>query len=247
MPRIDAVRSPPVSARPDSGRLDGVATSDAGHGAADGVSAAGARRLDELSWIELAEWFRRDPRLLLPVGSCIQHGRFLPLGTDSRITGCLARDICSRTGILLAPLLPYGVATTKELEFAGTAGMERKTLHRVLNELVQSWERQGLAEITLLTTNVNPRNIQALAMVMGETVRVRSIDTGAIDMGRVVDPSVDLTETFEISLMLHIAPALVRNGPDVEGFPADATAAKGRQLYEYLVDSIVERLGTQSS
>ncbi len=237
-----------MTARSDSGRLDGVATSDVGRGAAGSdASSAGPDRLDELSWIELADWFRRDPRLLLPVGSCIQHGEFLPLGTDSRITSRLARDVCRRTGILLAPLLPYGVATTQELEYAGTAGMERKTLHRVLNELVQSWERQGLLEITLLTTNVNPRNIQALAMVMGETVRVRSIDTRAIDVSRSVDPSVDRAATFELSLMLHLAPELVRNGAGAEGFPAGATAAKGRQLYEHLLDSIVGRLGAQDS
>lgn len=218
---------------------------DAGRtaGGPDG-SGPGPQRLDELSWVELADWFRRDPRLLLPVGSCIQHGEFLPLGTDSRITSRLAREVCRRTGILLAPLIPYGVATTEDLEYAGTAGIERKTLHRVLNELVQSWEGQGLAEVTMLTTNVNPRNIQALAMVMGDTVRVRSFDTRAIDVGRALDPSVDDAGTFEVSLMLYLAPELVRNGSDAEGFPAGATAAKGRQLYDYLVDSIVERLET---
>ncbi|MFW6083971.1 MAG: creatininase family protein [Gemmatimonadota bacterium] len=221
-------------------------TSDAGRAAAGPeTTEAGPYRLDELSWIELADWFRRDPRLLLPVGSCIQHGEFLPLGTDSRITSRLAHDVCRRTGILLAPLLPYGVATEEDLEYAGTAGMARKTLHRVLNELVQSWERQGLAEITLLTTNVNPRNIQALAMVMGETLRVRSIDTRAIDVRRAVDSSVDHTGTDEISLMLHLAPDLVRNGPAAAGFPAGATATKGRQLYEHLLDSIVGRLGAK--
>jgi len=107
---------------------------------------AGPTRLDELTSVEIADWFRRNPRLLLPVGSCTQHGLHLPVGTDNQITECLAQAVCSRTGILLAPLLPYGVASSKDLELAGTAGLERKTLHRVLNELVESWERQGLEE-----------------------------------------------------------------------------------------------------
>lgn len=199
-------------------------------------------RLDELSWVELAAWFRRDPRLLLPVGSCIQHGAHLPLGTDSRITGRLARDVCRRTGILLAPMMPFGVAASEDLAYAGTAGLERKTLHRVLNELVQSWERQGLAEVTLLTTNGNTRNIQALAMVVGDTVRVRSIDTRAIDVSHVFDAAAEHAGAFETSLMLHLAPDAVRNGSDGE-LPAGATAEKGEALYEYLVDSIVGRLG----
>ena len=204
---------------------------------------AGAVRLDELSWAEIAAWFRRDARLLLPVGSCIQHGQHLPLGTDSRITERLSRDVCSRTGILLAPLLPFGVAAARDLRYAGTAGLERKTLHRVLNELVQSWERQGLTEVTLLTTNGHPRNIQALAMGVGETVRVRSIDTRAIDVSHVLAEETDHAGEFETSLMLHIAPELVREDGGGNGLPSTATAEKGRELYEHLVDSIVGRLG----
>lgn len=200
-------------------------------------------RLDELSWVELAAWFRRDPRLLLPVGSCIQHGAHLPLGTDSRITERLAGEVCRRTGILLAPMIPFGVAASEDLAYAGTAGLERKTLHRVLNELVQSWERQGLGEVTLLTTNGNTRNIQALAMVVGDTVRVRSIDTRAIDVSHVLGPAAVRDGAFDTSLMLHLAPDAVRNGSGRGRVPAEATAQKGQELYEYLVDSIVGRLG----
>lgn len=203
-----------------------------------------AVRLDELSWIELAAWFRRDSRLLVPVGSCIQHGPHLPLGTDSVITERLANDVCRRTGILLAPLFPFGVASTEDLRYAGTSGLERKTLHRVLNELVQAWERQGLAEVTLLTSNGNTRNIQALAMVMGDTVRVRSVDTRAIEMSHMVDLEAPASHTgaYEVSLMLHVAPHLVRHGADGGDLPAGSTAKKGRKLYAYLVESIVERL-----
>ena len=203
-----------------------------------------AGRLDELTWMELVAWLRRDPRLLIPVGGCIQHGTHLPLGTDSLITGRLAKDVCHRTGILLAPLFPYGVAAAEDLRFAGTSGLERKTLHRVLNELVQAWERQGLAEVTLLTSNGTTRNIQALAMVMGDRIRVRSVDTRAIDVSNVVDRDGSGVHPggYETSLMLHIAPELVRRDPGVGDFPPGSTAEKGRKLYDYLVDRIVERL-----
>lgn len=210
---------------------------DSEHAASEAV-----HRLEDLTWVELADWFRRDPRLILPVGSCIQHGEGLPLGTDSRIAEHLAADVGRRTGILLAPLLTFGVATEEELGYAGTAGLERKTLHRVLNELVQSWERQGLREITLLTTNGNTRNIQALAMVIGETARIRSVDTRAIDVSHLVDPVDYPVAWYETALLLYLEPDLVRNAND--GSPLDGvTASKGKQLYDYLVDSIVGRLG----
>jgi len=204
---------------------------------------AGPTRLDELTSVEIADWFRRNPRLLLPVGSCTQHGLHLPVGTDNQITECLAQAVCSRTGILLAPLLPYGVASSKDLELAGTAGLERKTLHRVLNELVESWERQGLEEITLLTGNGNVRHIQAMAMVLAKAVRVRSVDTRAIDVSRFLDSGVtDHAGEFDTSLMLHLAPNLVRKAPTDQISPSTATEQKGLLIYEFLVDCIVDRL-----
>ncbi len=204
---------------------------------------AGPTRLDELTSVEIADWFRRNPRLLLPVGSCTQHGLHLPVGTDNQITECLAQAVCSRTGILLAPLLPYGVASSKDLELAGTAGLERKTLHRVLNELVESWERQGLEEITLLTGNGNVRHIQAMAMVLAKAVRVRSVDTRAIDVSRFLDSGVtDHAGEFDTSLMLHLAPDLVRKAPTDQSGQTTATEQKGLLIYEFLVDCIVDRL-----
>jgi len=204
---------------------------------------AGPTRLDELTSVEIADRFRRNPRLLLPVGSCTQHGPHLPVGTDNQITECLAEAVCSRTGILLAPLLPYGVASSKDLELAGTAGLERKTLHRVLNELVESWERQGLEEITLLTGNGNVRHIQAMAMVLAKAVRVRSVDTRAIDVSRFLDSgATDHAGEFDTSLMLHLAPDLVRKAPTNQIGPSTATEQKGLLIYEYLVDCIVDRL-----
>ena len=200
-------------------------------------------RLDELTSVQIAEWLGRDPRILLPVGSCTQHGPCLPVGTDNRITERLAQAVCSRTGILLAPLLPFGVASREDLAQAGTAGLERKTLHRVLNELVESWERQGLEEVTLLTGNGNVRHIQALAMVLAKSVRVRSVDTRAIDVSRfLAEGTPEHADEFEASLMLHLAPETVHREGAASGFPSAATEEKGRRIYEYLVDCIVDRL-----
>ena len=133
-------------------------------------------RLDRMTWPEAAAWFRRDPRVLLPVGTCLQHGPHLPLGTDTILVERLAEDVSRRTGILLAPTQPYGVSSDIEQAYAGTASLERKTLHRVLNELVDSWERQGLQEIILMTTHGYGPQIQAMAAVVSDEVRVRAVD-----------------------------------------------------------------------
>ncbi len=229
-----------------------------------------APRLAWLSWAQAAEWFRRDPRLLLPVGTCLQHGPHLPLGTDTVIVERLAEDVSRRTGVLLAPTLSYGVASATEREYAGTASLERKTLHRVLNELVDAWERQGLEEIILMTAHGYGPHIQALAAVLADTVRVRAVDIHAIDLTSFLE-SRDMAEhagELETSLLLHLAPESVRgeavvdyvpgrgNGwpaerdepvpapgsPGVVGRPTLASRETGKSVYAYLVQYISKRL-----
>ncbi len=229
---------------------------------------ADAVRLDRLSWPEAAEWFRSSGRLLLPVGSCIQHGPHLPLCTDTLIAECLARDVAANTRLLLGPTVAFGVASERDRGYAGTASLDRKTLHRVLNELVDSWARHGLLEIVLITANGFARNIQALAMVVSDTVRVRAIDTHAMDLSSFLDQgnAPERGGELETSLMLYLDPALVRQewivdsaggspwtddpaasaplpgSPGVVGLPSRATAEKGKRIYEHIVATISERL-----
>lgn len=223
-----------------------------------------AARLDRLTWPEAAEWFRRDPRLLLPVGTCLQHGPHLPLGADTLVVDRLAEAISERTGILVAPTLPYGVTSDIEQSYAGTASLERKTLHRVLNGLVNSWERQGLEEIVLMTAHGYGPHIQAMAAVVADVVRVRAVDIHAIDLaaflrGRSLPEHAGEMDT---AILLYLAPDLVRQdkiadddedkgrsavpdepvplpgSPGVVGQPSMATRENGRRIYEYLVDYI---------
>ena len=229
---------------------------------------ADAARLDRLSWPEAADWFRTSGRLLLPVGSCIQHGPHLPLCTDTVIVDCIARDVAEATGLLLAPTVAFGVASEHDREYAGTASLDRKTLHRVLNELVDSWAHHGLVEIVLVTTNGFARNIQALAMVVSGTARIRAIDTHALDLSGFLDQgnAPERGGELETSLMLYLEPELEREewimdsatpaertndleasaplpgSPGVVGLPSRASAAKGKEIYEYIVETIAQRL-----
>ncbi len=59
--------------------------------------------LADLSWPEVAEYLERERRLIIPIGTCEQHGRHLPLGTDSRLAECLANDLSAEFGVLVTP------------------------------------------------------------------------------------------------------------------------------------------------
>jgi len=239
--------------------------------ASSDVHDAGPVRLSELSWTETSERFREDPRLLVPVGTLLQHGPHLPLGTDTLIVTRLAEALSSRHGVLLAPTLPFGAGSEREQAYAGTACLRGKTLHRLLNELVENWEDQGVSEIFLLTTHGYGPHLQALGTVIGDRSRIRAVDLHAVDLGAFLETPHGEEHAGELatSLLLHLAPELVRReevrdapvqegdldrlregeepippagSPGVVGRPSLATAEKGARIFLYLVGFLGRRL-----
>jgi creatinine amidohydrolase len=191
------------------------------------------------------------------------------LGADTIVVERLAQAVSEKTGILVAPTLAYGVSSDIERSYAGSAALERKTLHRVLNELVDSWERQGLEEIVLMTAHGYGPHIQAMAAVVADIVRVRAVDIHAIDLAAFLQGGSEAEHAGEMdtAILLHLAPELVREdrvadgepggrilravrdepvpplgSPGVVGRPSLATRESGRRICEYLVDYISRRL-----
>lgn len=228
-----------------------------------------APRLVDLTWEAAAAWFRRDPRLIVPVGSCMQHGPHLPLNADTIIIEAITGAIAARWGVLLAPTIPFGAASDREREYAGTAALRPKSLHRILNELVSEWESHGVREFILMTANGYGPHVSALVGILAEHARIRAVDMNAVDLSRFLDAPPEHAGEFETSLLLHLSPervirdriedAIVEetelagllNGsepmppagsPGVVGRPTAATAEKGRDIYEYLVEHIGSRL-----
>jgi creatinine amidohydrolase len=169
-------------------------------------------RLKELRPGEVASVIARDPRLLIPVGTCEQHGPHLPMGCDTLIVERLADDLSAELRILRAPTIEYGVNSDHERTIPGNATLRRKTLLRALNDLTDAWEAGGIREFVFLTAHGHEGHQEALSTVITKGARVRVVDILAIDLS-------DLTvggagpmhgDEVDTSLLLHLAPHLVR-------------------------------------
>jgi creatinine amidohydrolase len=223
--------------------------------------------LDELSWIDAAAHIARDPRLIIPIGALEQHGPHLPLGSNVLIARHIAVDLSTEYGVLRAPTMYYGVNVQTEREYAGTASLRQKTLHRALNELLAAWEEHGIAEFILVTAHRHEPHLDALATLITGTARVRVISVWDVAIGDLLEhqPGHLHACEAETSLMLHLYPDLVRmerardfdlsteqferylrgqlptpppGGAGGMGVPTSATPGKGRAIYERLYSAI---------
>jgi creatinine amidohydrolase len=234
------------------------------------LPAAAPRRLKELIPSDVTRILAEDPRLIIPVGTCEQHGPHLPLGCDTFIVERLADDLSAEFGVLRAPTVEYGVNVDTEREFAGNGSVRKKTLHRMLNDLLSAWEATGVREFILLTAHGHDPHQEALATVITAEARVRVVDVFAVNVADLLEGQREPMHGDEVdtSIMLHLAPHLVhmelaedymmsrdalrryrrgwlrvpRGSSGSIGRPTLATAAKGKALYERIRGRISDRI-----
>lgn len=230
-----------------------------------------ALRIKYLTPAQVRAHLAQDPRLIVPVGTTEQHGPHLPLGCDTIIVERLAHDLSAEFGVLTAPTVEYGVNAGTEEPFAGSAGLRRKTLHRLMNDLVGSWEAGGVREFVILTAHGQDPHQEALSTLRTREAAVRTVDIFAVPLHQENSPD-DLPVhggAVDTSLLLYIDAQLValdqaqdflptqrevrryRHGgakaiplgsPGSLGRPTTATADQGSRLYHLIYDRIASRV-----
>jgi creatinine amidohydrolase len=110
-------------------------------------------RLADMTWQEVREHLTGRDALLVPVGTCEQHGPHLPLGCDTLIAEAFADRISDATGVPVAPTLAYGVNLPCDLFTSGTAGLSFDTLRDCVRDLLADWKRQGFRRFFIVTAH----------------------------------------------------------------------------------------------
>ncbi|MEK7380982.1 MAG: creatininase family protein [Gemmatimonadota bacterium] len=178
-------------------------------------------------------------RLIIPAGTMEFRGPHLPLGTDSIILDHLADDLSARTGVPRAPVIPFGVRGRDREERPGVAHVSRKSLHRIMNELIAAWEEVGgVRDIVVLTANAAEAHQEALSTI--RTIgSVRSLDIFGFDFSSLTtgDGPVHGGQ-LDTSLMLFLHPELVAPGYSGEH---QGDAERGRRLYAFILERLVAR------
>ena len=219
---------------------------------------------------EIAAASERDPRLIVPFGTCDQHGPHLPIGAATIIAERLADALSARYQVLRAPTMEYGVNISTERTFPGNGSVRKKTLHRVLNDLIASWESTGFREFVLLTAHDHDPHQEAIETAFATEARIRAVDVFAVDISDLLEGQREHMHGGEAdtSLLLYLEPQLVRmehaqdymmsrealrryrrgwlrvprGSPGSIGRPTLATAEKGEAIFTRMFDRIAERI-----
>jgi len=114
------------------------------------LSLEAVMQLTDLTWPAL-DALSKDTPVVFPVAALEQHGRHLPLFTDSLLLGEIARRAAESLGrrVLFAPLLWLG-NSDHHLDFPGTLSAPPRAYLDLLAGLLENFVQHGFCRLVLL-------------------------------------------------------------------------------------------------
>jgi creatinine amidohydrolase len=105
-------------------------------------------RFEECNWMDIDKYLKKDDRILCVIGACEQHA-YLSLLTDTRIPLALADAASQETGVLVAPVINFGISPYF-LSYPGTISLRTSTLLDLVEDMISSLYKQGFRKILML-------------------------------------------------------------------------------------------------
>lgn len=194
------------------------------------MTGADRRRLAHLTWPEVRDAAARGTVVILPVGATEQHGHHLPLNTDVVLPEQLALAVALDCDAVVAPPIAYGYRS-RPLSgggegFPGTVSLSGRTLMALVEDVLVGLAGSGFGRLVVLNWHYENSNfVYEAAWLANERVRDPKLRMMVVEAAfSELSPEV-MTALFgdefpgwdvehaavlETSLMLHLAPNLVR-------------------------------------
>ncbi|MEU4683152.1 creatininase family protein [Streptomyces xinghaiensis] len=165
---------------------------------------------------------------VLPIGSFEQHGRFLPLVTDTVVACAVAGEIAAAHPVRLLP--PVTVSCSHEhADWPGTVSISAATLYAVVKDIAESLRRSGVTNLVLVNGhggNYVLRNVVQESAGSGTRMALfpgsGDWDAARERAGVVTSSRSDMhAGEVETSILLHAHPELVRPGYETSDWLSD--------------------------
>lgn len=183
--------------------------------------------LENITMNEFKEYLRKTKTIVFPFGTIEEHGKHLPLNTDSLIIQEILKLVAKRRRFFLAPVVYYGVCTSTR-DHPGTIGISPETLRRLALDLVMESYKKGLRNFILISGHGGGLHIAALRETAELLVeKLRNIKIAVLspydllwkELSEVAEtPNDSHAGELETSMMLYLSPKLVK-GRAAEEYP----------------------------
>ena len=123
-------------------------------------------RLANCTCQRVNDYLKEHDSIMLVLGSTENHGRHMPLGTDTMIPDKIAELTEKQSHIMIAPTLPYG-ATDSLMGFPGTISIGVDGLYDILTRITDSLYEYGFRRFIILNGHGgNSKSIEMLGKRM---------------------------------------------------------------------------------
>jgi len=121
--------------------------------------------LERMNYLDVKEYLKSKDTVILVTGSTENHGKHMPLGTDTMIPHRIVELVEEKLGkeVVIAPTLPYG-STEDLLGFAGTVSVGPELLTQILNKICGSLYDYGFRHFIIVNGHGgNSKSIEGTA------------------------------------------------------------------------------------
>ncbi len=183
--------------------------------------------LENITMPEFKRYIKKTKTIVFPFGSIEEHGRHLPLNTDTLIIQEALKSAASRKKFFLAPVVSYGVCTTTG-DHPGTISISPETLRRLSYDLIKDTYNKGLRNFLLISGHGGSLHMSALKETAEVVIKeFHDIKIAALSPYDVLWKELStITETpndshageLETSIILYLSPNSVK-GRSPEEYP----------------------------
>ena len=172
--------------------------------------------MSQLKWSQIQDIRdRTNGTILLPVGSTEQHGKHLPVGTDSLLAMALADNASKISEVLIAPPMRFGWSP-HHLALPGTISVKAENLIECTYDMVESLSQHAFTHYVFLHGH-RIVNIPWLQIVAERCQRQLGVNVNIFDPAYASKSLVEEmgfekighAESIETSHMLYCYPELV--------------------------------------
>lgn len=183
--------------------------------------------LENITMEDYKRHIKKTKTVIFPFGTVEEHGKHLPLNTDTLIVYEILKRLIKKRKVFLAPPVYYGVCTSTN-QHPGTISISAETLRRLTYDLVKDAYNKGLRNFILISGHgggLHMYAIKEVAEILIEELKGAKIavispyDLLRKELSELADtPNDSHAGEIETSLVLALAPELVK-GRSKEEYP----------------------------